>query len=129
MRSFIIVSCLALALGLGLFACNKGGAQQQQAGTAASAAPELDGAAIYTKANCAMCHGIDRGGKPMGPALLTLKQNWTVDKLSEYLSDPAGFTANDSRLGAQQQQYSMKMPAPNITKEERDTLAKWLLGQ
>lgn len=128
MRAYFIVGGLALVLSLGLLACNKGGGQQQAATNSASA-EALDGAAIYAKANCAMCHGVDRTGKPVGPALLTLKQNWTLGKLEEYLTDPQGFSDSDSRLSEQRQQYTMKMPAPNISQEERHKLAQWLLGE
>jgi cytochrome c5 len=139
MRSIITAAVLVLALGLLLYACNKGGSDQQAsspanaaasgAATPAAAPAALDGAAIYAKANCAMCHAENRGGKPQAPSLLTLKQTWTVGELAKYLKDPQGFAAGDSRLSAQKQQYTMKMPAPNISDDERRMLAQWLLGQ
>jgi cytochrome c553 len=139
MRSVIIAVGLACALGLSLCACNKGGAQQQAATAPTTAAngaagqagapAGLDGAGIYAKASCGSCHGDDRGGTPVAPRLLTLKQNWTVNQLVQYLIDPAGFISNDSRLMAQSQKFTTKMPTPEIGKEERYTLAKWLLGQ
>lgn len=136
-KSTVLV--LAAGLSLGLNACNKTTQQQATATTlpastsaanstpAAPATPASEGPALYAKANCAMCHGDDRAGKPLGPSLLALQQHWTADDLVAYLQDPQGYAEKNPRLLEQKKQYSMKMPAPALTPEELQVLARWLL--
>jgi mono/diheme cytochrome c family protein len=140
MRTELVIVGIAAGLSLGLAGCNKAAPQQESAppqaagavqeSAPANAAPAAAaGQALYTKANCAMCHGDDRAGKALGPSLLSLQQNWTAEKLVAYFQDPQGYAANDQRLTEQKKQYSMKMPPPSLTADEIQVLAQWLLQQ
>ena len=84
--------------------------------------------ALYTKANCAMCHGSDLAGGKLGPALTGLAgQGWDPDRLQMYLADPKDHSVNPERLSELEGQYSMAMPAFTGSEEERFQLAEWLL--
>jgi mono/diheme cytochrome c family protein len=127
---------LALVLGFSIAGCNKGTAPAEQSSatqgassTADAMPPAVDGLALYAKANCAMCHGDDRAGKPLGPSLLSLKDNWDNVKLVSYLKDPQGYTANDERLSGESSKYSMKMSPAKLSDDEIKQLAAWLLNQ
>lgn len=130
----------AIFLMFAIAGCNKGNPDAAQsastttgaadaASTPASSTASGDGAALYAKANCAMCHGDDRAGKPLGPSLLSLKANWDSAKLAIYLKDPQTYTANDARLSGASGDYSMKMPPANLSPDEIAVLADWLLSQ
>jgi mono/diheme cytochrome c family protein len=96
-----------------------------EAGDAATLA--AGGQDAYTAGNCSMCHGANREGGKLGPALAKLSVNWDKDKLVRYLADPEGYKAQDSRLSADAKKYPMNMPRPRLTDEQLAALAAWLM--
>lgn len=88
----------------------------------------LDGAALYKRQNCAACHGMNRQGSGLAPAIDAVGQHWTVDGLAEYLADPQGYAANDERLKAQGERYRMPMtPYKHLSVEERKAIAAYVI--
>jgi mono/diheme cytochrome c family protein len=61
------------------------------------------GKQLFSDFKCANCHGSNFSGSPMGPALIDLKKNYTVESLITYLRDPA---KNNS--GARFEEYKSK---------------------
>lgn len=84
---------------------------------------------VFKVGNCAMCHGQDLNGTPLGPPLKGVKANWDVPKLLAYFKDPATYADNDPRLAANKGKYSVPMPPQRLPDAELTTLAEWLLEQ
>ena len=100
------------------------------AATPAAAEPPATGEALFNKWICAACHGKDRAGKPGAPTLRTVSKHWTVDRLADYLVDPAKVIASDPRLKAQSVQFPMIMPSYAAKPlDERKRLAEWLIKE
>jgi len=91
--------------------------------------PGASGAEIYRLQNCANCHG-DRGeGTSRGTALRELGLHWTRDDLADFLADPDVVLTRDARLQAQRRPFSGAMSRyDNLTQDERERLAEYLLG-
>lgn len=107
-----------LLLALCSSACSEGG----------GAAPP-DGAMLYARQSCATCHGGNRQGSSLAPALVGIAGHWTVENLAAYLADPKGYAANDERLRKQGEAYRMPMtPYGHLSVEERTAIATWLLA-
>ena len=88
-----------------------------------------DGATIYELQNCANCHGKDREGKSLGPALEGLAANWDEEGLARFFADPKPFLAEDARLEGLRKAYPAAMSKyDNLDLEQRTTLARWLLA-
>jgi mono/diheme cytochrome c family protein len=103
------------------------GGDAETGGDESGSAEGVDGFLVYKEVNCTMCHGADRSGSTMAPALTGLNAYWDVGKLSQYLRDPEGYSAKDPRLSEQDQQYAMQMPPFEGSDEELAALAAWLL--
>lgn len=103
------------------------GGESEMGGEDSAPAGEVDGFMVYKEVNCTMCHGADRAGTTMAPALTGLEAYWDVEKLSQYLRDPETYAANDARLKDQDEQYDMQMPDFEGSDEELAALAAWLL--
>lgn len=88
----------------------------------------MPGADVYLSAKCATCHGGEREGGSMAPALVGLTGNWDTTTLEQYLTDPEAYAANDPRLNAMASQYSLKMPAWQGSAADRAALIDWLLA-
>jgi hypothetical protein len=79
---------------------------------------------------CPSCHGIDLAGTNQAPSLLGIKENWSKDKLINYLRNPDSFMDSD-RFKAFRQKYPGKiMPSfNNISVQELGKIAEFLLSQ
>ena len=95
------------------------------------AAPvRASGAQLYANQNCALCHGKNREGASLGPALEPGDGYWTVETLSSYLEDPRAYAAAHPEFADRRQEtFRGVMPGyPRLAAEERERLARWLLG-
>jgi len=91
--------------------------------------PGASGDVIYALQNCANCHGEQREGTRLGPALQSLSTDWTRARLAEYLADPRALVESDERLAALDREFSSDMGRyDNLSLDERLVLADWLLG-
>jgi cytochrome c551/c552 len=100
------------------------------AATPAAAEPAPTAEALFNKWICAACHGKDRAGKAGAPSLKDVAKHWTVDRLADYLVDPAKVIASDPRLKAQAVKYPMNMPSFAAKPlDERRRLAEWLIKE
>ena len=96
--------------------------------TSKSSGAALDGEQLYSGQNCKICHGPGGQGLPgMGPALRDIDELWTVDKMAEYLGNPAEYAKKDPRL-AHDSKYRMKMPNSALSLEARKVLAEYVIG-
>ena len=88
-----------------------------------------NGAELYASAGCAMCHGADGAGGPLGPELRNLGTHWQAGELAEFLADPMPFVKQDARLAQQAAGYQMPMqPQPTLSLEDREAIAAWVLS-
>jgi len=87
-------------------------------------AANATGAEVF-RVNCAACHGPQGEGSSMGlgPRLVGLAEHWTVERLVEYVDDPAAFAAKDPRLG----QRPMPAIARSVSAADRRALAEHVL--
>lgn len=85
------------------------------------------GERLYDEWACAACHGADRLGTENAPPLATVRANWTIDALAEYLLDPQKVVASDERLRGLGETYVVEMPAFAFPAEERAAVAAWLI--
>jgi mono/diheme cytochrome c family protein len=83
---------------------------------------------LFVAQNCSMCHAVDGAGGKLGPPLRKLADNWTRERLAEYLSDPKALVEKDPRLKALARNYSMPMPPVRLDLEQRLRLADYVLG-
>lgn len=87
----------------------------------------LTGAELF-QANCARCHGRAGEGSFLAPELSRVSEHWDVERLSDYIRDPAKVIAEDPRLIEQGRRYSQRMPAfPQLGPEQRAKVAEWVL--
>ena len=56
---------------------------------------ELSGEELISKLGCVNCHGANLKGTKMGPSLYALKENWSRDKLINYLRNPSSYMDSD----------------------------------
>lgn len=84
---------------------------------------------LITKLGCITCHGNDLQGTRMGPPLQNISENWSRDKLINYLRNPTSF-ADTERFKKFEEQYpGMIMPAYNhIEVKELGRIADYLLN-
>jgi cytochrome c5 len=136
--SLLLRSILPVVLLLGLPACNKGSGAQKPAsqpaptaditGQPASPALEGPGYAVYMATGCKACHGEDLAGSgTLGPPLKGISANWNADTLRAYLKDPQAYAHSDPRLAAEQQKYTMRMPAMPLNETDMGVLVGFLL--
>lgn len=82
---------------------------------------------LIAKNRCVSCHGRDLNGSSMGPSLINLSANWEKSDLVSYLQNPSSFLSN-ARMAMLKDKYGRDMPAvKNMTAEELDVLASFLL--
>ena len=89
--------------------------------------PPANGGPTFREIGCNLCHGENREGTEMGPSLLTVRDNWTAVKLSNYLDDPEGYLPSDERLKAVSTKYSAHMPQLPMTEEQKQVIIEFIL--
>jgi cytochrome c553 len=90
--------------------------------------PIARGKAHYKLYECARCHGENREGSDMAPALKDLTPFWSVDTLSDYIWNPSKYRAGDDHVRDLVERYAdIPMPGYEIPEEDRRELAAWLL--
>jgi mono/diheme cytochrome c family protein len=100
------------------------GQMSQQQTTASN---DADGLTLINQNNCAGCHGSDLNGSAAAPALTSIKQYWTRDKLINYLRNPSSYSG-DPRFDVYRSKYNAIMPAfNNIDVKELGKIADYLL--
>jgi len=94
----------------------------------ASAAPDADGAAVYSKFGCQTCHGGHRGGTSRGPSLRSVATVWDEKTLPVYLQNPAAAREKNERLQKLSNRYApTRMLQFEFKDEELKVLVKFLL--
>jgi hypothetical protein len=85
---------------------------------------------MMTRLGCTGCHGADLAGTMQAPSLINIKENWSKDKLINYLRNPQSFMDGD-RFKVYRQRYSgAMMPSfNNISVQELGKIAEYLLNQ
>ena len=90
---------------------------------------DLNGQELTAKLGCVNCHGSDLNGTKMGPSLHDVKDNWTRDKLINYLRNPSSYMDSDRFKEFQQQYPGINMPSfNNIQVKDLGKVAEYLLG-
>lgn len=115
---------LLVAILLALFAvrCNRDGSSVPEGG------PILNAEEAYRKRTCYRCHGDAREGTEIGPPLVSLAENWDVDRLMRYIADPAPFRKHDPRMEQLVDDYKGRlMKGYKLAESERRALSIWLL--
>ena len=87
----------------------------------------VEGKAIYQETGCARCHGPDRNGGSMGPALKDLRSHWNQDELNSYISNPSVFREKSPRLKALSKQFESEMPSYALDDTTLNRLITYLL--
>ena len=85
---------------------------------------------MMTRIGCTGCHGPDLAGTNQAPALIDIKENWSKDKLINYLRNPQSYMDSD-RFKVYRQRYpGAMMPSfNNISVQELGKIAEYLLSQ
>ncbi len=90
---------------------------------------ELTGEQLVSQLGCVNCHGSDLNGTKMGPSLHAVKDNWSRDKLINYLRNPSSYMDADRFKEFQKQYPGVNMPSfGNIQVKELGKVAEYLLG-
>ena len=87
----------------------------------------VDGKGIYQESGCGRCHGLDRTGGSMGPALKDLGSNWNRDELIRYIKSPTVFREKSPRLLALSQRFESEMPSYALDDTTLNKLIRYLL--
>jgi hypothetical protein len=85
---------------------------------------------MMSRLGCTGCHGVDLAGTMQAPPLIDIKENWSKDKLINYLRNPQSFMDGD-RFKVYRQRYpGAMMPSfNNISVQELGKIAEYLLNQ
>ncbi|MDR3666158.1 MAG: cytochrome c [Ignavibacteriaceae bacterium] len=79
---------------------------------------------------CPNCHGIDLAGTNQAPSILDIKENWSKDKLINYLRNPESFMDGDRFKVFRQKYPGAIMPSfNNISVQDLGKIAEFLLNQ
>jgi len=91
---------------------------------------ELSPGDMMVRLGCTGCHGVDLAGTNKAPSLSNIKENWSKDKLINYLRNPESFMDGD-RFKAYRQKYpgSIMPSFNNISVQELGKIAEFLLTQ
>ena len=90
---------------------------------------ELSGEELISKLGCINCHGNELNGTKMGPSLHAVKDNWSRDKLINYLRNPSSYMDSDRFKDYQTKYPGVIMPSfNNIQVKELGKVAEYLLG-
>jgi mono/diheme cytochrome c family protein len=96
---------------------------QQQSSTSSDA----DGLTLINQNGCIGCHGPELNGSAAAPALTSIKQYWTHDKLINYLRNPSSYSG-DPRFDEYRSKYNAVMPSfSNIDVKDLGKIADYLL--
>jgi len=89
---------------------------------------DLTGEQLVSQLGCVNCHGSDLNGTKMAPSLHNVKDNWSRDKLINYLRNPSSYMSADRFKEYQQQYPGVIMPSfGNIEVKELGKIAEYLL--
>jgi cytochrome c553 len=91
---------------------------------------ELTPKEMMARLGCNGCHGVDLTGTRQAPSLANIQENWSKDKLINYLRNPESFMDGE-RFKAYRQKYpGAMMPSfNNISVQELGKIAEYLLNQ
>ena len=89
------------------------------------------GPALYAENRCAECHGHDREGSELAPALRKLDEVWNEENLTRFLMDPRDSMARHPGVDGLQTTYPDDMPGlgPGTPESEARLLALFLIHQ
>jgi hypothetical protein len=91
---------------------------------------ELSPKDMMDRLGCTGCHGADLAGTMMAPPLANLKENWSKDKLINYLRNPDSFMNGDRFQNFKEKYPGTIMPSfNNISVQELGKIAEFLLNQ
>mgnify|MGYP003563964920 CR=1 FL=1 len=86
------------------------------------------GRQVYQAQACGGCHGDDRAGTELAPALTSVHLQWSPDRLETYLKHPESVTASEPRLKDLSSHWELEMPGvAEASAEEVRALALFLL--
>ncbi len=89
---------------------------------------ELTGEQLVSQLGCVNCHGSDLSGTKMAPSLHNVKNNWSRDKLINYLRNPSSYMDADRFKEFKSQYPGVIMPSfGNIEVKELGKVAEYLL--
>ncbi len=90
---------------------------------------ELTAQELVVKLGCVKCHGADLNGTKSGPSLHNVRDNWSRDKLINYLRNPESYMDSDRFKIFKQKYPEQIMPSfNNIQVKELGKIAEYLLG-
>lgn len=83
---------------------------------------------LVASLGCTGCHGGDLSGTKMAPNLHNIKQNWSRDKLINYLRNPSSYMDSDRFKNFKAQYPGIIMPSfSNINVQDLGRIADYLL--
>ncbi|MDR3609640.1 MAG: cytochrome c [Ignavibacteriaceae bacterium] len=89
---------------------------------------ELSPKDMMGRLGCTGCHGVDLAGTMKAPPLTNLKENWSKDKLINYLRNPESFMDGDRFQSFKEKYPGTIMPSfNNISVQELGKIAEFLL--
>jgi mono/diheme cytochrome c family protein len=98
---------------------------------AADDRPLTAAAPIYASMQnaCAVCHGPDGAGGPMGPSLDGIEADWNEADLVSFIRDPVPWLGKSARLNEVHSRYPVGMTPPkDMSDKDAALLARWLLA-
>jgi cytochrome c553 len=92
------------------------------------ASGELSSTDLLARNGCLNCHGEGLEGTQMAPPLVKIAQNWTREKLINYLRNPSSYMDSD-RFKDFRKQYpgTMMPPYNNLDVKDLGKIADYLL--
>ena len=91
---------------------------------------ELSPKDMMARLGCMGCHGGDLSGTVKAPPLINIKENWSKDKLINYLRNPESFMDGNRFKTFKEKYPGTIMPSfNNISVQELGKIAEFLLGQ
>ncbi len=89
---------------------------------------EVTAVQLIGRLGCTNCHGQNLDGTEMGPALVSINQNWSKNELTNYLRNPSSYIDN-ARFKAFREKYpNVIMPSfGNVNVQELGKIAEYLL--
>lgn len=121
----------AVVLVAALAAACSNEAPPENAGGGADTRPLTEAATLYAHQAlmCAICHGADGTGGPMGPGLDGLEADWKEADLAAFLQDPVEWLGKSARLSELHSRYPQGMPKPkDLSDADASLIARWLLA-
>lgn len=105
----------------------KAGPPSQQTQMTESSAPKTP-QELVSALGCTGCHGADLSGARMGPDLHNVYENWSRDKLINFLRNPGSYMSSNRFQNFRAKYPNVMMPSfSNINVKELGKIADYLL--